>query len=116
MERAIPNFPADDLAVAKDFYVGKLGFSVVYEATEDGRVGVMGLQRGGFALHLDAPMAGHGRNVVATLEVDDADALYEEWRGQVELSRAPRNEAWGGRTFGVPDPFGNLLYVVGPVK
>lgn len=116
MERAIPNLPADDLEVAKDFYVGKLGFNVVYEATEDGKSGVMGLQRGGFTLHLDAPMSGHGRNVVVTLEVDDADALYDAWRGQVEPSRAPGNEEWGGRTFGVTDPFGNLLYIVGPVK
>lgn len=116
MERAVPNLPADDLHVAKDFYVGKLGFSVRYEATEDGRNGVMGVQRGGFALHIDAPMSGHGRHVVATLEVDDTDSLYEEWRRAVELSRPPRNEEWGGRTFGVTDPFGNLLYVVGPVK
>ncbi|HSJ31512.1 MAG TPA: VOC family protein [Longimicrobiales bacterium] len=116
MERAVPNLPADDLQVAKAFYVGKLGFSVVYEATEDGKSGVLGLQRGGFTLHLDAPMSGHGRNVVATLEVDDTDALYDQWRGQVELSRSPRNEEWGGRTFGVTDPFGNLLYVVGPVN
>ena len=116
MERAVPNLPADDLQVARDFYVGKLGFNVMYEATDDGKNGVMGVQRGGFALHLDAPMSGHGRNVVVTLEVDDTDALYGQWRGQVELSRSPRNEAWGGRTFGVTDPFGNLLYVVGPVK
>ncbi len=116
MERAVPNLPADDLQVAKEFYVGKLGFSVMYEATEDRKSGVMGVQRGGLVLHLDAPMSGHGRNVVVTLEVDDTDALYHQWRGQVELQRPPRNEAWGGRTFGVTDPFGNLLYVVGPVK
>jgi uncharacterized glyoxalase superfamily protein PhnB len=61
-------------------------------------------------------MSGHGRNVVATLEVDDADALYEQWREQVDMQRPPRNEEWGGRTFGVVDPFGNLLYVVGPPK
>lgn len=115
MERAIPNLPVDSLAVAKEFYVDKLGFIVAYEATDDGESGVLGLRRGGFALHLDAPMHGHGRNVVATLEVDNADALYEEWRGHVELERPPRNEEWGGRTFGVADPFGNLLYVVGPV-
>ena len=116
MERAIPNLPVDDLQLAKGFYVGKLGFSVMYEATEDGKSGVLGLQRGGFVLHLDAPMSGHGRNVVVTLEVDDTDALYDQWSGQVEVSGPPRNEAWGGRTFGVSDPFGNLLYVVGPLE
>ena len=116
MERAVPNLPADNLHVAKDFYVGKLGFSIRYEVTEDGTNGLIGVQRGGFVLHIDAPMSGHGRNVVVTLEVDDADALYDQWRGQVELGRSPRNEEWGGRTFGVTDPFGNELYVVGPVR
>jgi hypothetical protein len=61
-------------------------------------------------------MSGHGRNVVATLEVGDTDALYDQWSGQVEISGPPRNEDWGGRTFGLSDPFGNLLYVVGPVR
>jgi predicted enzyme related to lactoylglutathione lyase len=116
MERAIPNLPADDLQTAKAFYVGQLGFSIVYEATEDGTNGVMGLQRGGFTLHLDAPMSGHGRNVVVTLEVDDADALFNQWRGATDIGRPPRDEEWGGRTFGVTDPFGNLLYVVGPTR
>ena len=114
MERAVPNLPADDLRAVKHFYVDKLGFTIRYEASEDGRTGVLGVQRGGFVLHLDAPMTGHGRNVVVTLEVDDADSLYEEWRGRVELERPPRNEEWGGRTFGITDPAGNLLYVVGP--
>jgi uncharacterized glyoxalase superfamily protein PhnB len=116
MERAIPNLPADDLQKAKAFYVGQLGFTITYEATEDGTNGVMGLQRGGFLLHLDAPMSGHGRNVVVTLEVDDADALFEQWRDATYIERSPRDEEWGGRTFGVADPFGNLLYVVGPPK
>lgn len=116
MERAVPNLPVDDLQVAKEFYVRRLGFSVTYEVAEDRKHGVMGLERGGFALHLDAPMSGHGRDVVVTLEVDDTDALYDQWRDQVAMERAPRNEAWGRRTFGVTDPFGNLLYVVGPVK
>ncbi len=116
MERAIPNLPVDDLGVAKSFYVDKLGFGIRYEVTEDGKSGLLGLERGGFVLHLDSPMGGHGRNVVATLEVGDTDALYDQWSGQVEIGGPPRNEVWGSRTFGVSDPFGNLLYVVGPVR
>jgi catechol 2,3-dioxygenase-like lactoylglutathione lyase family enzyme len=34
MERAVPILPADDLAVAKRFYVTGLGFRVLYEASE----------------------------------------------------------------------------------
>jgi catechol 2,3-dioxygenase-like lactoylglutathione lyase family enzyme len=35
MERAVPILPGDDLAVARDFYVDRLGFRVSFEATDD---------------------------------------------------------------------------------
>lgn len=60
MERAIPNLPADDLPTAKAFYVDQLGFKVVYEGSDDGTNGVMGLQRGGFTLHIDRRVVLHG--------------------------------------------------------
>jgi len=59
IERAIPIFPGDDLAAAKEFYVGKLGVTVQYEATEDGRKGILGLQRGTIEITIDCPMTGH---------------------------------------------------------
>jgi uncharacterized glyoxalase superfamily protein PhnB len=34
---------------------------------------------------------------------------------QVEIRRQPRNEPWGARTFDVIDPFGNTIFVMGPV-
>jgi hypothetical protein len=37
MERAIPVLPADDLKVAKEFYVNRLDFDVRFEATDDGK-------------------------------------------------------------------------------
>ncbi len=115
LERAVPIFPGDDLAVAKDFYVGKLGFTVEWEETEDGTTGIMGLRRGTIELTVDCPMSGHGREACASLRVNSADAYYEEWRHKVEIERPPINEVWGGRTFGCRDPFGNLLFVIGPV-
>src|SRR5687768_18137345 len=115
LERAIPIFPGDDIAVAKDFYVRKLGFTVVWEYSQDGGAGMMGLERGTIELMIDCPMTGHGRNVCASVRVASADAYYEQWRHSVKLERPPRNEPWGGRTFGCTDPFGNLLFVVGPV-
>jgi catechol 2,3-dioxygenase-like lactoylglutathione lyase family enzyme len=115
IERAVPILPGDDLAVAKEFYVGKLGFTVQYEATEDGRNGIMGLERGTIELTIDCPMQGHGRKACASLRVNSADALYREWRGKVAIERPPMNEPWGGRTFSVHDPCGNTLFVIGPV-
>jgi catechol 2,3-dioxygenase-like lactoylglutathione lyase family enzyme len=116
MERAVPVLPVDDLAIAKTFYVDKLGFTVRFQATRDGKSGIMGVERGTICLTLDSPMSGHGRDACVSLEVDDADTYYLEWRQRVEVKRPPMNEEWGGRTFGVMDPFGNSIFVIGPVK
>ena len=115
VERAVPILPGDDLAVAKAFYVDKLGFVVEYEATEDGKSGIMGLRRGTIELTIDCPMTGHGRKACASLRVNSADALYDEWRQHVEIPVPPRNEEWGSRTFGVHDPFDNTIFVIGPL-
>ena len=114
MERAVPILPADDLAVAKEFYVGGLGFSVSFEATDDGKTGLVGLERGTLCLTLDSPMSGHGREACVSLHVESADAYYNEWREKVAIRRPPKNEPWGARTFDVIDPFGNTIFVMGP--
>jgi catechol 2,3-dioxygenase-like lactoylglutathione lyase family enzyme len=114
-ERAVPILPGDDLAVAKRFYVEGLGFQVVFEATEDGRNGLLGLERGSLCLTIDCPMAGHGREACVSLYVASADAYYDDWRQRVAIKRPPRNESWGARTFDVIDPFGNTIFVMGPV-
>ncbi|MFY9622361.1 MAG: glyoxalase superfamily protein [Pyrinomonadaceae bacterium] len=115
MERAIPILPADDLRIAKEFYVDRLGFEVNFEATEDGTTGLLGVNRGTISLTLDCPMSGHGREACVSLQVEDADAYYDEWRDRVEIRRPPKNEPWGARTFDVIDPFGNTIFVMGPV-
>lgn len=114
MERAVPILPADDLAVAKEFYVGGLGFNVSFEATDDGKTGLLGLERGSLCLTLDSPMSGHGRDACVSLQVESADAYYDEWREKVAIRRPPTNESWGARTFDVIDPFGNTIFVIGP--
>lgn len=56
VERAIPILPADDLGLAKDFYAGKLGFSVLFEASEGGKEGIRGLERRTIRITIDGPM------------------------------------------------------------
>lgn len=114
MERATPILPADDLAVAKSFYVDRLGFQVRFEVSEDGRTGLLGLERGSIYLTIDCPMAGHGRDACVSLEVNDADAWYAEWHERVSVNRPPKDENWGARTFDLQDPFGNTIFVMGP--
>jgi len=115
MERAVPVLPGDSVKIAKDFYVNRLGFSVRFEASEDGINGLIGFERGGIILTVDCPMSGHGRNACAALEVESADAYYNEWKDKVPLQRPPINEPWGGRTFGVQDPFDNTIFLIGPI-
>jgi uncharacterized glyoxalase superfamily protein PhnB len=116
MERAVPVSPVEDLGQAKQFYVDGLGFEVSFEASEDGKTGLLGVRRGSIAITLDSPMDGHGRNACVSLEVEDADRYYEEWRQRVSVKRPPKNEEWGARTFSVTDPFGNTIFVMGPVS
>jgi len=115
MERAIPILPADDLAQAKAFYVDGLGFRVTHEVSEDGRTGLLGIERGGIVITIDSPMTGHGRDACVSLQVDDVDAYYREWSAKVQVLRAPKNEEWGARTFDLLDPSGNTIFVMGPV-
>ncbi|MGC9950120.1 MAG: glyoxalase superfamily protein [Bryobacteraceae bacterium] len=116
MERAIPILPAEDLATAKSFYVDGLGFRVTFEVSEDGRSGLLGIERGTIQMTLDSPMKGHGRNSCVALQVDDADAYYREWSAKVNVLRAPKDEGWGARTFDLLDPSGNTIFVMGPVS
>ena len=116
MERAVPVIPVDDLTQAKQFYVDGLGFEVSFEASEDGKSGLLGIRRGSIAITLDCPMDGHGRNACVSIEVEDANRYYEEWRRRVSIKRPPKNEEWGARTFSVTDPFGNTIFVMGPVS
>jgi len=115
MELAVPILPADDLAIAKQFYVDALGFEVTFEASDDGHTGLLGVHRGTIQITLDCPMDGHGREACVSLRVDDADRYYNEWRGRTAVKRPPRNEEWGARTFDLIDPFGNTIFVIGPV-
>ena len=116
MERAIPILPVEDLHVAREFYVDRLGFNVRFEWNHDEHTGLLGIERGDIQITLDCPMTGHGRDACVSLEVDDADTYYDEWRERVAVKRAPRNESWGARTFGLTDPFGNTIFVMGPPK
>lgn len=113
-ERAVAVLPGDDVAVARAFYVDRLGFTLQWEDTADGRTGIMGLARGGIELTIDCPMSGHGRDACVALHVKDADAYYREWRDRVDIEHPPRDEVWAARTFGFTDPSGNTIFVIGP--
>jgi uncharacterized glyoxalase superfamily protein PhnB len=86
----------------------------MFETPGDGRSGLLGLARGTIQITVDSPMNGHGRNACVALEVENADAYFEEWSEKVAVLRPPKNEPWGARTFDLLDPFGNTIFVMGP--
>lgn len=112
MSIAVSNLPATDLLVAKEFYVDKLGFRVIFEASEDGHTGLVGLEKDGMRINIDAPMDGHGRQACVSLEVDDIDALYAEWSVRIGLTTPPVMQPWGARTFEFQDPDDNTVFVL----
>ena len=78
--------PGDDLGVARKFYIDGLGFQVSFEVSDDGRTGILGLERGTIRIAIDCPMPGHGRDACVALEVESADAYYEEWRHELQIN------------------------------
>ncbi|MBS1705999.1 MAG: VOC family protein [Armatimonadetes bacterium] len=114
MAIAVPNLPCSDLSVSKRFYVELLGFSAIFEATEDGKTGLIGLERDGMRINLDAPMDGHGRKACVSLEVENLDELFEEWSARMAELKPIQDQAWGARTFGFQDPDDNTVFVIGP--
>ena len=61
------------------------------------------------------PLRKSNREACVSLQVESADDYYQEWRERVAIRRPPRNESWGARTFDVIDPFGNTIFVIGPM-
>jgi hypothetical protein len=112
MERATPILPADDLSVAKSFYVDRLGFSIRFEVSEDGKNGLLGLQRGTIYLTLDSPMSGHGREACVSLEVENGPGgsrdTEREHRGLGVLGMRERAQVVGAGAPGVPPLWGAL--------
>ena len=80
MARAIPILPGDDISIAKAYYVDKLGFETRFLVSDDGKQGLLGLERGGIYLTIDCPMSGHGRDACVSLEVESADAREFHFR------------------------------------
>lgn len=49
--------------------------------------------------------------------MERAALVRRRWRASgVPMKREPANEEWRARTFGVTDPFGNTIFVIGPVR
>jgi catechol 2,3-dioxygenase-like lactoylglutathione lyase family enzyme len=122
MDRAVPVFPVRNVRAALAHY-RKLGFDAhAYNEAAAGDDVVYGfVQRGHLELHLSrTPDLDCARNSSAAyLYVDDADALYAEWRAAGAGGRfygAPADTPYHLREFAYADPDGNLLRVGSEMK
>ena len=106
-----------DVHAACAHYVHKLGFTLAFDYgkppfyAEIERDGVRVCIR-----HTDDPVvdpeqaAREGGVILASLEVSDAKALYEEFRNAgVVFTQTLTTQPYGARDFVVEDPFGNTL-------
>ena len=112
--KAIPTLPARDLDETVAFYQ-RLGFALARRYPEHGYAVV---SRGAIELHFfahDHVDAGHS-HTGCYLRVDDARALYDEWRQSgVEGVTGLEDKPWRMREFALVDPSGNLLRVGQPL-
>ena len=109
---AIPIFRIFDEAKAREFYLGWLGFEVVFEHRfEPGMPLYMGVRRDGCMLHLSEHHGDASPGAAMRIEVDDIDALQRELATRPYRHARPTAESmpWGTRDMSLTDPFGNRL-------
>jgi catechol 2,3-dioxygenase-like lactoylglutathione lyase family enzyme len=117
---AEPQLFVSDVTAACDFYARRLGFTIVFTygeppfyaqvARDAARLNLRHVHRP----PITAAQRGEEQLLAATLTLDDAEPLYEEYLGAgVEFSQPLKTEPWGARTFGVRDPDGNVILFAG---
>lgn len=117
---AEPQLFVSDMAVALDFYSGRLGFAVAFSYGEPPFYAQVARDGGRINLRLvegpvfDARLRAREDLLCATLTLEDAQPLFLEYRDAgVPFHQELRREPWGARVFIVRDPDGNLLAFAG---
>lgn len=117
---AEPQLFVGDIAAARDFYTGKLGFQLAFLHGDPPFYGQV--IRDGACLnlrHVDRPVFDPALRaeedlLSATIVLDKIEALFLEYQAKgVVFHQALRAEPWGARTFIVADPDGNLIAFAG---
>ena len=101
-----------DEAIAREFYLQYLGFSVVFEHRFEPTMPLyMGIARDGCVLHLSEHHGDASPGAALRIEAGDIDALQAELAAKPYRYARPQVEAmpWGTRDLRVTDPFGNRL-------
>lgn len=112
LKQTVPILRMFDVAKAREFYLGYLGFSVEFEHRfHEGAPLFMGISRDGLTLYLSEH---HGDGTPGThviVDMTGVDELHRELGAKNYRYMNPgiRTQEWGARELGVIDPFGNRL-------
>jgi catechol 2,3-dioxygenase-like lactoylglutathione lyase family enzyme len=115
---AVPILFVRDVAAAAAFYEGTLGFHIDFLHGRPPFYGSVSRDRA--CLHLRfvhqtnfAELAAReGSLILATIEVDNVKALFQEYEGRVDFAQRLVRQPWGGLDFHVRDPDGNVISFV----
>lgn len=110
-------------AECRDFYVQRLKFAVVFEASWFVYLASSGSRPFGLAFMAPdhpstppGPETFEGRGLFFTLEVADAAAEHARLAGEgAPIVHPLRDEPWGQRRFALRDPAGTWIDVVQPI-
>jgi catechol 2,3-dioxygenase-like lactoylglutathione lyase family enzyme len=124
VQGAYPVVVTDRLAECRRFYVGELGFRVVFEASWFVYLVAAGEGERGIAFMAPdhpstppGPEAFNGEGLLFTLQVTDAAAEFARLRELgVAIDHPLRDEPWGQRRFGLRDPAGVWVDVVQQIE
>ena len=102
-----------DIAKAREFYVGFLGFDVRWEHRFDDNAPLyMAVGRDDCVLHLSEHHGDGAPGIAVRIEVEDIAALHRELTAKKYRFARPGLEEtpWKTREISVSDPFGNRLH------
>jgi uncharacterized glyoxalase superfamily protein PhnB len=112
LSQTTPILRSFDETKAREFYLGYLGFAVVFEHRfEPGLPLYLGVRRDGCTLHLSEHHGDASPGAAMRIAVDNIDAFCAELAAKNYRYERPAVEAipWGTRDMTVTDPFGNRL-------
>lgn len=115
----VPILFVRDVSASAAFYRDTLGFAIDFLHGAPPFYG--SVSRGNACLHLRfvknptfaALAAGEVSLILATAEVNDVQALFEEFNTRgADIAQPPTKQNWGGTDFHVRDPDGNVIAFV----
>jgi catechol 2,3-dioxygenase-like lactoylglutathione lyase family enzyme len=121
--RTIASYPVivtERLKECRDFYVQFLGCNVVFEASwfvylssEQGGSWGIAFMSPDHPSHPPSPKAFDGNGMFLTLQVENADEMYDQLKAlEAPITYPLKVEAWGQRRFAVTDPSGVWIDIV----